>query len=94
MVIAANFSYGHRTLANLLSVDADKRQLAEEVKHLGLWVHNDLTLHDRKMYFYVHMFRRLSKVLFHNSPTYSLNRLMTIYMGYDREGDLDRIQRI
>ena len=67
--LEANFSYGHRTLANLLSVDADEPQIAEQAKHLDQWVHNDLTRYGRilelcrKMYFYVHIFRRLSKIL-------------------------------
>ena len=53
----------------VISVNADKLQvtLVEQVKYLGLWFPNDLNWYIlelfRKMHYYVHMFRRLRKLL-------------------------------
>ena len=50
-----------------ISVDSDKLLLAKQAKYLGLWVRNDLSWDDhilelcRKMYYYFHMFRRVTK---------------------------------
>ena len=52
-----------------ISVNADKLQLIEQAKYLGLWVRNDLSWDYHilelctKMYYHVHMFRRLRKIL-------------------------------
>ena len=64
-----------------ISVNADKLQLVEQAKYLGLWVRNYLSWDNhilelcRKMYDYVHMLRRLRKIL----PS---QLLLNIYKSY------------
>ena len=64
-----------------ISINVDKLQLVEQAKYLGLWVRNDLSWDDhilelcRKMHYYVHMFRRLRKIL----PS---QLLLNIYKSY------------
>ena len=90
-----------------ISVNAYKLQLVEKAKYLGLWVRNDLSWDDhilelcRKMYYYVHMFRRLRKIL----PSQLLLNISKSYVqakidyglsiwGCITEANFDRIQRI
>ena len=70
MIIGSKFQLRSLNLDDFaISVNADKLQLVEQAKYLGLWVQNDLSWDDhilelcRKMYYYVHMFRRLRKIL-------------------------------
>ena len=90
-----------------IAINVDKLQLVEQAKYLGLWIRNDLSWDDhilelcREMYYYVHMFRRLRKIL----PSQLLLNIYKSYMqskiddglsirGCTTEANLDRIQRI
>ena len=82
MIIGSRFQLRSLNLDDFaISVNADKLQLVEKAKYLGLWVRNDLSWDDhilelcRKMYYYVHMFRRLRKIL----PS---QLLLNIYKSY------------
>ena len=106
--LEASFSYGHCTLTIFtISVNAYKLQLVEQAKYLGLWVRNDLSWDDHilelctKTYHYVHMFRRLRKIL----PSQLLLHIYKSYVqsnidyglsiwGCTTKANLDRIQRI
>ena len=73
MIIGSKFQLRSLNLDDFaISVNADKLQLVEKAKYLGLWVRNDLSWDDhilelcRKMYYYVHVFRPLTKILHHN----------------------------
>ena len=108
MIIGCKFQLRSLNLDNFaISVNADKLQLVEKAKYLGLWVRNDLNWDDhilelcRKMYYYVHMFRRLRKIL----PSQLLLNIYKSYVqskidyglciwGCTTEANLDRIQRI
>ena len=90
-----------------ICVNVDKLQLVEQAKCLGLWVRNDLSWDDhilelcRKMYYHVHIFRRLRKILLSQL-------LLNIYKSYVQskidyglsiwgcttEANLDRMQII
>ena len=108
MVIGSKFQLRSLNLDDFaISLNVDKLQLVEQAKYLGLWVRNDLSWGNhilelwRKMYYYVHMFRRLRKIL----PS---QLLFNIYKSYVQskidyglsiwccttEANLDRIQRI
>ena len=108
MIIGSKFQLRSLNLDDFaISVNADKLQLVEQAKYLGLWVRNDLSWDDhilelcRKMYYYVHMFRRLRKIL----PSQLLLNIYKSYVqskidyglsiwGCTTEANLDRIQRI
>ena len=108
MVIGSKFQLRSLNLDDFaISINVDKLQLVEQAKYLGLWVRNDLSWGDhilelcRKMYYYVHIFRRLRKIL-------QSQLLLNIYKYYVQskidyglsipscttEANLDRIQRI
>ena len=108
MIIGSKFQLRSLNLDDFaISVNADKLQLVEKAKYLGLWVRNDLSWDDhilelcRKMYYYVHMFRRLRKIL----PSQLLLNIYKSYVqskidyglsiwGCTTEANLDRTQRI
>ena len=108
MIIRSKFQLRSLNLDDFaFSVNADKLQLVEQAKYLGLWVRNDLSWDDhilelcRKMYYYVDMFRRLRKIL----PSQLLLNIYKSYVqskidyglsiwGCTTEANLDRIQRI
>ena len=76
MVIGSKFQLRSLNLDDFaISINVDELQLVEEAKYLGLWIRNDLSWDDhilelfRKMYYYVHMFRRLEKS---SHPNYCL----------------------
>ena len=69
MVIESKFQLRSLNLdVFAISVNTDKLQLFEHARYLGLWVQNDLCWDDhilglcQKMYYNVHMFRRLRKI--------------------------------
>ena len=108
MVIGSKFQLRSLNLDDFaISVNADKLQLVEQAKYLGLWVRNDLSWDDhilelyRKVYHYIHMFRRLRKIL----PSKLLLNIYKSYVqskidyglsiwGCTTEANLVRIQRI
>ena len=108
MIIRSKFQLRSLNLDDFaISVNADKLQLDEQDKYLGLWVRNDLSWDDhilelcRKMYYYVHMFRRLRKIF----PSQLLLNIYKSYVqskidyglsiwGCTTEANIDRIQRI
>ena len=108
MVIGSKFQLRSLNLGDFaISINVDELQLVEEAKYLGLWMRNDLSWDDhilelcRKMYYYVHMFRRLRKIF----PSQLLLNIYKSYVqskidygssiwGCTTEAYLDRIQRI
>ena len=108
IVIGSKFQLRSLNLDDFaISVDTDKLQLVEQAKYLGLMVRDDLSWDDhilelcRKMNYYVHMFRRLRKIL----PSQLLLNIYKSYVqskidyglsiwGCTTEFNLDRIQRI
>ena len=105
MVIGSKFQLLSLNLDDFaISINVDKLQLVEQPKYLGLWVRNDLSWDDhiielcKKMYYYVHMFRRLRKIL----PSQLLLNIYKSYVqskidyglsiwGCTTEANLDRI---
>ena len=82
MVIGSQFQLRSLILHDFaISVDADKLQLVAQAKYLSLWDRKDLSWGDhilelcRKMYYYVHMFGPLRKIL----PS---QILLNIYKSY------------
>ena len=108
MIIGSKFQLRSLNLDDFtISVNADKLQLVEQAQYLGLWVRNDLSWDDhilelcRKMYYYVHMFRRLRKIL----PSQLLLNICKACVHFKidyrlsvwrctTQANLDRIQRI
>ena len=108
LVIGSKFQLRSLNLDDFaISMNVDKLQLVEQAKFLGLWVQNDLSWDDhilvlcRKMYYYVHMFHHLRKIL----PSQLLLNIYKCYVqskidyglsiwGCTTEAKLDRIQRI
>ena len=108
MVIGSKFQLRSLNLYDFsIAVNSDQLQLVEQADYLDIWVRNDLSRDDhilelcRKMYHYVHMFRRLRKI----PPSQLLLHIYKSYVqpkidyglstwGWTTEANLHGIQRI
>ena len=108
MVIGSKSQLRSLNLDNFsISVNGDKLLLAEQAKYLGLWVRNDLSWDNhilqlcRKMYYHIHIFRRLRKILpsqlllcIYKSHVQSRIDYGLSIWGCTTETNLNRVQRI